>query len=208
MLLPPLFEDAVRTRVFGKFSKASEVFARASETGWTALLEVPPRGSHGTSGTKVGVQYFTCSCKRWSCIPCRSTREYAPCSTKWAVAVGASSAVTLRVHLTPPWPVPLVRCSRLLGRKQEEVDEGVYSSNISDVPPSKALQGMTERMGSGSWVDEAGSKELVTSSHLRFDVRGTIQQERGTITSTVHALLRSKLHGRGHVLSACPYIFK
>ena len=36
-LLPPLFEDAVRTRVSRKFSEALEVFARTPEAGRGAL---------------------------------------------------------------------------------------------------------------------------------------------------------------------------
>jgi len=55
--LPPLFEDAVRTRVTGKFSKDAEVFARTPETSWAAL-GAPRRDSCGSSGTKAGVLYM------------------------------------------------------------------------------------------------------------------------------------------------------
>ena len=41
--------------------------------------------------------------------------------------------------------------------------EGVYGSDISDVPPSEALQDMMQRIG--SWVDEAEAKDLKESSH-------------------------------------------
>ena len=49
-LLPPLFEDAVRARVFGEFSRAVEDFARTSETGWAAVS-----AQRGGAGTRASV---------------------------------------------------------------------------------------------------------------------------------------------------------
>jgi len=51
--------------------------------------------------------------------------------------------------------VPLVRRGLI---------EGVYGSDISDVPPSKGSQEMIEKVGLR--VDEAGSKELAASSPI------------------------------------------
>ena len=71
-----------------------------------------------------------------------------------AKAAGAPlEASREEARLTAKAFVPLVRRGLI---------EGVYGSDISDVPPSKALQEMMEKRG--SWVNEAGSKELAASS--------------------------------------------
>ena len=46
-LLPPLFEDAVRARASGEFSRVVEEFTRTPETGWAAVGA--PRGGAGTT---------------------------------------------------------------------------------------------------------------------------------------------------------------
>jgi hypothetical protein len=53
-LLPPLSEDAVRTRVTADFSKAEEEFARTSDAGWAAV-GAPRRDSRGSTATTAGV---------------------------------------------------------------------------------------------------------------------------------------------------------
>ncbi|KAF8492958.1 Dor1-domain-containing protein [Russula emetica] len=56
-LLPPLFEDAVRARVSGEFSRAVEEFARTPETGWAAV-GAPRADTRGAAGTTAGVLHM------------------------------------------------------------------------------------------------------------------------------------------------------
>ena len=49
MLLPPLFEDAMRTRVSAEFSKVVDEFARTPETAWAAV-GAPRGGTETTAG--------------------------------------------------------------------------------------------------------------------------------------------------------------
>ena len=49
MLLLPLFEDAVRTRVSAEFSKAVDEFARTPESAWAAV-GAPRGGTETTAG--------------------------------------------------------------------------------------------------------------------------------------------------------------
>ncbi|KAF8485828.1 hypothetical protein DFH94DRAFT_708345 [Russula ochroleuca] len=52
MLLPPLFEDAVRARASGDFSGAEDEYARTPEKGWAAV-----RAAH-SSGTTASAFYM------------------------------------------------------------------------------------------------------------------------------------------------------
>ncbi|KAI9509139.1 Dor1-domain-containing protein [Russula earlei] len=56
-LLPPLFEDAVRARVSGEFSRAAEEFGRTPETGWAAV-GAPRKDSRGGAGMTSGVLHI------------------------------------------------------------------------------------------------------------------------------------------------------
>ncbi len=157
-LLPPLFEDAVRARVSGEFSRAVEEFARTPETGWAAVGA--PCGGVGTTG---GVLYLPPQAlvvyppiailANALLAALNGFRLLAPAAllgdlakaldTSLAKAFGtlfeaprveARGAATAFLRLF----VPFVRKGLI---------EGVYGSNIGDVPPSEALQEMVEKMG-------------------------------------------------------------
>ncbi|KAI9448449.1 Dor1-domain-containing protein [Lactarius indigo] len=53
-LLPPLFDDSVRVRVSGEFSKAAVEFKKTPGTSW-AEVGAPRRDSRATAGTTAGV---------------------------------------------------------------------------------------------------------------------------------------------------------
>ena len=177
-LLPPLFEDAVRTRVSGEFSKAAEEFARTPETSWAAV-GAPRRDSRGSTGTTAGVLH----------MPPQALVAYTP------VAVLANALLAALNGLRLLAPVALLgdlagaldaslakAAGTLLEAPREEARgaakafvrllvpfvrrgliEGVYGSDISKVPPSEALQDMMQKIG--SWVYEVEVKGPEESSH-------------------------------------------
>ena len=161
-LLPPLFEDAVRTRVPGELSKAVEEFARTTDTGWAAV-GAPRRDSRGSTGTTAGVLH----------MPPQGLVVYTP------VAVLANGLLAALNGLRFLAPVALVgdlasgldgslakTAGALLEAPREEARgaakafvrlsvpfvrrgliEVVYGSDIRDVPPSEALEDMIQRIG-------------------------------------------------------------
>src|SRR6266436_2189829 len=171
-LLPPLFEDAVRTRISGEFSKAVEEFARTPETGWAA--DGAPRGdTRGAAGTTGGVLHMPPQAlvvyppiailANPLLAALNGLRLLAPAALlgDLADALDASLAkafgmlleaprVEVRGAATASWQllVPFVRKGLI---------EGVYGSSVGDVPPSEALQEMVEKMN--VWVNETESKE-------------------------------------------------
>jgi conserved oligomeric Golgi complex subunit 8 len=171
-LLPPLFEDAVRARVCGDFSRAAEEFTRTPETGW-ASVGAPRRDSRGGAGKTAGVLH----------MPPQALVVYPP------VAVFANALLAALNGLRLLAPVALLGdlasaldaalakgAGTLLEAPREEalgaakaflkllvpfvrrgLIEGVYGSDICDVPPSEALQELLEKIG--SWVDSGDAKE-------------------------------------------------
>jgi len=162
-LLPPLFEDAVRTRVSGEFSKAAEEFARTPETGWAAV-GAPRRDSRGGTGTTAGVLH----------MPPQALVAYTPVAVLANALLAALNGlrllapVAVLVDLASALDASLAKAAgTLLGAPREEARgagkafvrllvpfvrrgliEGVYGSDISKVPPSEALQDMIQRIGS------------------------------------------------------------
>jgi len=177
-LLPPLFEDAVRTRVCGEFSKAAEEFSRTPATGWAAV-GAPRRDSRGGSGTTVGVLH----------MPPQALVVYAPVAVLANALLAALNGlrllapVALLGDLASALDASLAKAAgTLLEAPPEEARgaakafvrllvpfmrrgliEGVYGSDISNVPPSEALQDMIQRLG--SWVDEVEVKEPSYPEH-------------------------------------------
>ena len=177
-LLPPLFEDAVRTRVSGEFSKAVEEFARTPETGWAAV-GAPRRDSRGGTGTTAGVLH----------MPPQALVVYTPVAVLANALLAALNGlrllapVALLGDLASTLDASLAKAAgTLLEAPREEAQgaakafvrllvpfvrrgliEGVYGSDISKVPPSEALQDMIQRIG--SWVYGAEAKGLEESSH-------------------------------------------
>jgi hypothetical protein len=174
-LLPPLFEDAVRTRVSGEFSRAVEEFARTPETGWAAVGA--PRGDpRGGAGTTTGVLHMppqalvvyppVAVLTNGLLAALNGLRLLAPAALLGDLAnvldaslakasgtlleaprVDARGAATAFLRLL----VPFVRKGLI---------EGVYGSSVGDVPPSEALQEMMEKMS--VWISEAETKEAVS----------------------------------------------
>lgn len=177
-LLPPLLEDAVRTRVSGEFSKAVEEFARTPETGWAAV-GAPRRDSRGGTGTTAGVLH----------MPPQALVVYTPVAVLANALLAALNGlrllapVALLGDLASTLDASLAKAAgTLLEAPREEAQgaakafvrllvpfvrrgliEGVYGSDISKVPPSEALQDMIQRIG--SWVYGAEAKGLEESSH-------------------------------------------
>jgi hypothetical protein len=186
-LLPPLFEDAVRTRVSGEFAKAAEAFSRTRSTTtgtvgqWAAAVGAPRRDSRADTGVTAGVLLH---------MPPQALVVYPPVATLANALLAALNGLRLLA------PVALLRDlaraldaalvvaagTLLLEAPKEEARgaaeafvrllvpfvrrgliEGVYGSNIGDVPPSEALQDVIQRMG--SWVDQVEVKEPEESSH-------------------------------------------
>lgn len=176
-LLPPLFEDAVRARVSGDFSRAAEEFARTPETGWAAV-GAPRRDSRGGAGKTAGVLH----------MPPQALVVYPPVAVLTNMLLAALNGlrllapVALLGDLASALDAALAEAAgALLEAPREEARgaakaflrllvpfvrrgliEGVYGSDISDVPPGEVLQEMLEKIG--SWVDEAEAKEPSTSS--------------------------------------------
>jgi len=176
-LLPPLFEDAVRARVSGELSRAAEEFARTPETGWAAV-GAPRRDSRGGAGKTAGVLH----------MPPQALVVYPPVAVLTNMLLAALNGlrllapVALLGDLASALDAALAEAAgALLEAPREEARgaakaflrllvpfvrrgliEGVYGSDISDVPPGEVLQEMLEKIG--SWVDEAEAKEPSTSS--------------------------------------------
>ena len=168
-LLPPLFEDAVRARVSGEFSKAADEFARTSGAGWTAV-GAPRRDSRGGVGTTTGGLH----------VPPQALVVYPPVAVLANALLAALNGlrllapVALLGDLANALDASLARAAgALLEAPREEARgaakafvlllvpfvrrgliEGVYGSDLGDVPPNEALREMMEKMG--SWVDEGG----------------------------------------------------
>jgi hypothetical protein len=175
-LLPPLFEDAVRTRVSGEFSKAAEEFARTPETGWTAV-GAPRRDSRGGTGKTGGVIH----------MPPQALVVYPPVAVLANALLAALNGlrllapVALLVDLASALDASLAKAARtLLEAPREEARgvakaflrllvpfvrrgliEGVYGCDIDDVPPSEVLKEMLEKIG--SWVDDEAKAKGSTS---------------------------------------------
>lgn len=167
-LLPPLFEDAVRARVSGDFSRAAEEFARTPGTGWAAV-GAPRRDSRGGAGKTAGVLH----------MPPQALVVYPPVAVLANALLAALNGlrllapVALLGDLASALDAALAKAAgTLLEAPREEARgaanaflrllmpfvrrgliEGVYRSDISEVPPGEVLQEMLEKIG--SWVDEA-----------------------------------------------------
>ena len=171
-LLPPLFEDAVRARVSGEFSRAAEEFARTPETGWAAVGA--PRGGAGTTAgvlhmpPQALVVYPSIAVLANALLAALNRlRLLAPAALlgELANALDASLVKAFGTLLEAPRSeargaataflqllVPFVRKGLI---------EGVYGSSAGEVPPSEALQEMIEKMG--VWVSEAEPQEAASS---------------------------------------------
>jgi len=162
-LLPPLFEDAVRARVSGEFSKAADEFARSPGAGWTAV-GAPRRDSRGGVGTTTGVLH----------VPPQALVVYPPVAVLANALLAALNGlrllapVALLGDLANALDASLARAAgALLEAPREEARgaakafvrllvpfvrrgliEGVYGSDLGDVPPNEALREMMEKMGS------------------------------------------------------------
>ncbi|KAH9973379.1 Dor1-like family-domain-containing protein [Russula compacta] len=174
-LLPPLFEDAVRARVSGEFSKAAEVFARTPETGWGAVGT--PRkdsrgGGAGTTGTTTAAGMLH--------MPPQALVVYPPVAILANALLAALNGlrllapVALLGDLVDALDASLVQASdTLLGGAPPRDEargaasafvrllvpfvrrgliEGVYGRGIGDVPPSEVLRGMMEKIS--AWISE------------------------------------------------------
>ncbi|KAN0109625.1 Dor1 domain containing protein [Russula decolorans] len=175
-LLPPLFEDAVRSRVSGEFSRAVEEFARTPETGWAAV-GAPRADTRGAAGTTASVLHMPpqalavyppiAMLANALLAALNGLRLLAPVALlgDLANALDASLAKALGTLLEAPRVeardaataflrllVPFVRKGLI---------EGVYGSSVGDVPPSEELQEIVEKMT--VWVNEAESKEAALS---------------------------------------------
>ena len=171
-LLPPLFEDAVLARVSEDFSRAAEEFARTPETGWVAV-GAPRRDSRGGAGKTAGVLH----------MPPQALVVYPPVAVLANALLAALNGlwllapVALLGDLASALDVALAEAAgALLEGPREEARgagkafvkllvpfvkrgliEGVYGSDVGDVPPGEVLQDMLEKIG--SW----GVKETPTS---------------------------------------------
>ena len=164
-LLPPLFEDAVRARVSGEFSKAASEFGKTPRTSW-AGVGAPRRDSRGAAGTTAGVLQ----------MPPQALVAYPP------VAVFANALLAALKGLRLLAPVALLNdlvhaldgalanaCRTLLEAPREEAREaarafvqllipfvrrglieGVYGSSEGDVVPGEELQGAMEDVN--AWI--------------------------------------------------------
>jgi hypothetical protein len=167
-LLPPLFEDAVRARVSGEFSRAVEEFARTPETGWAAV-GAPRADTRGAAGTTASVLH----------MPPQALAVYPPI----AILANALLAALNGLRLLAPTALlgdlanaldaslakafgTLLEAPRVEARDaataflrllvpfvRKGLIEGVYGSSVGDVPPSEELQEMVEKMT--VWVNEA-----------------------------------------------------
>ena len=177
-LLPPLFEDAVRARVSGEFSKAADEFARTPEAAGRMAVGAPRRDSRGGVGTTAGVLH----------MPPQALVVYPPVAVLANALLAALNGlrllapVALLGDLANALDASLARAAgALLGAPREEAREaakafvrllvpfvrrglieGVYGSDLGNVPPNDALREMMEKMG--SWVDEGEAKEPAVSS--------------------------------------------
>ena len=177
-LLPPLFEDAVHSRVSGEFFRAAEDFVRTPETGWAAV-GAPRRDSRTVSGTTSGVLH----------VPPHALVVYPP------VAVLANALLATLNGLRLLAPAALLHdlahaldaalakaCHTLLEAPREQARgaatafardlvpfvrkglvEGVYGSSLADVPPNEELREMMEKVN--VWVGEAEATEVALSPH-------------------------------------------
>ena len=162
-LLPPLFEDAVRTRVSSGFSRAVEEFVRTPETA-CAAVGAPRGGAETTAGVlhmppQALVVYPPIAMLANALLAALyGLRLLAPAALlgDLASALNASLVKAFGTLLEAPREaqgaataflrvlVPFVRKGLI---------EGVYGSRVGDVPPSEALQEMMERMS--VWVSKA-----------------------------------------------------
>ncbi|KAH9991099.1 Dor1-like family-domain-containing protein [Russula vinacea] len=150
-LLPPLFEDAVRARVSGEFSRAVEEFARTT----SGVLHMPPQAL---------VVYPPIAMLANALLAAlNGLRLLAP------VALLSDLAKALDVSLSKAFDT-LLEAPRdeargaataflrlLVPFVRKGLIEGVYGSSVVNVPPSEALQEMIEKMR--VWVSEAETKE-------------------------------------------------
>ena len=175
-LLPPLFEDAVRARVSGEFSRAVEEFARTPETGWAAV-GAPRADTRGEGGTTASVLH----------MPPQALAVYPPI----AILANALLAALNGLRLLAPVALlgdlanaldnslakalgTLLEAPRVEARDaaaaflrllvpfvRKGLIEGVYGSSVGDVPPGGEFQEMLEKMT--VWVNEAERKEAALS---------------------------------------------
>jgi hypothetical protein len=167
-LLPPLFEDAVRARVSGEFSRAVEEFTRTPETGWAAVGA--PRGGSGTTAgvlhmpPQALVVYPPIAILANALLAAlNGLRLLAPAALlgDLAKALDASLSKAFGTLLEAPRDeargAAMAFLRLLVPFVRKGLIEGVYGSSVGNVPPSEALQGMIEKMR--VWVSEAETKE-------------------------------------------------
>ena len=170
-LLPPLFEDAVRARVSGEFSKAALEFGKTPRTSW-AGVGAPRRDSRAAAGTTAGVLK----------MPPQALVAYPP------IALFANALLAALNGLRLLAPVALLNdlvraldgslaqaCRTLLDAPREEARdaatafvqllvpfvrrgliEGVYGSSEGVIMPSEELHGVMEEVN--EWIGK--SKEI------------------------------------------------
>ncbi|KAF8468059.1 hypothetical protein DFH94DRAFT_285249 [Russula ochroleuca] len=143
--LPLLFEDAVRARVSGEFSRAVEEFARTPEMGWATV---------GTLWGPVCQWGADDSC----CVPCVCPTGADCLSPHCGCLANALDASPANAFGTLP-EAPRVEARgaataflRLMVLFVRLI-EGVYGSSVEDVPSSK----------NEVWVSEAETKEAALS---------------------------------------------
>ncbi|KAH9971002.1 Dor1-like family-domain-containing protein [Lactifluus volemus] len=177
-LLPPLFENAVRARVSGEFSRAVDEFARTPETGWGAVgtpRRETTRSSNSSSTASSGLTTTTSVLH----VPPQALVVYPPIAVlanallaalnglrllapaallhDLAHALDASLARACRTLLEVPNPEQARGAAKVFARDlvpfvRKGLIEGVYGGpSLVDVPPIEELQEMMEKIN--GWVD-------------------------------------------------------
>jgi conserved oligomeric Golgi complex subunit 8 len=192
-LLPPLFEDAVRARVSGEFSRAAEEFARTPETRWAAV-GAPRMDSRTVVGTATtGVLH----------VPPQVLAVHPPVAVLANALLGALNGLRLlapaallhdlahaldvalaracRALLEAPAPAQeqqargaaaVVFAHHLVPFVRKGLIEGVYGHSLADVPPSEELQEMMEKLSVlvGEVEAKEGPGSMINTSLVRSSI--------------------------------------